>query len=101
MGKIFLTNRTVNGQAYCGVSRNRTASRHGYKGNTKASPDNLREDFSNSKTSGNGVQTKTKKMTNKNIPSNEKVLQNKEKMDDLIHKLDKVKIQRKNIIFEI
>jgi len=44
---------------------------------------------------GKGV----KKITNKNIPSNKEVAEKKPQMDQLINKLDKVKIQRKNIIF--
>jgi len=60
---------------------------------------NLREQMADS-TEGRGV-GKTKKMTNKNIPSNEKAAQNKEKVDELINKLDRVKVNRKNIIFDI
>ena len=94
MGKVYYARKTSNGSMCCSIGRHKNvAVRH--NASDAGEVQNLREQGMTSQTKGKGVKT----ITNKKIPSNKEVADKKPQMDQLINKLDKVKIQRKNIIF--
>jgi len=95
MGKVYYARKTSNGSMCCSIGRHKNVAVRHNANSGGEEPQNLREQGMTSEMKGKGVKT----ITNKKIPTNKEVSDKKPQMDQLINKLDKVKIQRKNIIF--
>lgn len=81
----------------CSVSRGTTfATRRTMEGKKDTTP-TVREEMTTSSMGSGSVNN----ITNRNIPSNDKVAQNKSKMDAFTQKLQNIKLKKQNITFKV